>query len=159
MDMTIVWIVGAGWACVVLWTIRTAIGDLRFGKAQIRAYQQWERTGKVVPGWSKQWRWSHPKDTDAPTGLTKVVNQFFVTITQIINVTNVHVKALVLPGIGGPRGSGGAGGVGDVASGAGESLGKVIPGTIVSGALPDGGSRAGSFLGGALGALRGRDAA
>ena len=56
MDMTIVWIVGAAWTCVVLWTIRTAIGDLRFGKAQIRAYQQWERTCKFVPGWAKHWR-------------------------------------------------------------------------------------------------------
>jgi hypothetical protein len=156
MDMTIVWIVGAAWAVVVLWTIRTAIGDLRFGKAQIRAYQQWERTGKVVPGWSKHWRWSHPKDIDIPTGITKVVNQFFVTITQVINVTNVHVKALVLPGIGGPRGAGGAG---DVVSGAGEAVGKVIPGSVVSGALSDGASRTGSVLGGALAALRGKDAA
>jgi hypothetical protein len=154
--MTIVWIVGATWACVVAWTIATAIGDLRFGKAQIRAYQQWERTGKVVPGWSTQWRWSHPKDTDIPTGLTKVVNQFFVTITQVINVTNVHVKALVLPGIGGPRGSAGGG---DVTSGVGEAVGRVIPGSVVSGALPDGASRASSFLGGALAALRGKDAA
>lgn len=157
MTMTHVWIIGGIWVGVVLWTIRTAIGDLRFGKAQIRAYQRWDRTGKVVPGWSKHWRWSHPKDVDVPTGITKVVNQFFVTVNQIINVTQINVRALILPGSAGPGGSGGV--TGDATSGAGESLGKVIPGSVVPDALPDGASRAGSFLGSALAALRGRDAA
>jgi hypothetical protein len=155
---TLIWTVSTAWVGVIAWTIRTAIGDLRFGKAQIRAYQQWDRTGKVVPGWSRQWRWSHPKDVQAPTGITKVINQFFVTVNQVINVTQVNIRALILPGE--PGGAGGAGGVaGDSTSGAGEALGKVIPGTLVPDALPQAGQRAGSVLGNALGAIRGRDAA
>jgi hypothetical protein len=136
MTMTVVWIGTGAWLVVVLWTVATAIGDLRFSRAQHRAFFEWERTGQVVAGWSRHWRWSHPKDVESPALSTTVINNFFTTIVNVVNVTHVNVRALVLPGRPG-RGGGSGAAAGGVSSGAADiGVPRVISGQVVR-ALPD----------------------
>lgn len=127
--------------------IRMAIGEARFVRAQHRAYFEWDRTGKVVPGWSERWRWSHPKDEDVPT-TTGVVINVVTTIVNVVHVTNVHVRGL----FSGPGAAIGQQGSGATSRGHGT---RVTPGQVVP-SLPESAGRAAHTVGSLVGTRRGR---
>jgi hypothetical protein len=119
---------------VVAFAVRSVVAESRFVRAQHRAYRHWDRTGRVVPGWSHHWKWSHPKDVEVSPGVTTSVNQFFTTIVQVVNVTHVHVRALVLPGLI-TRGTGDGAGGPSAAPIHGRIVGE-LPASLTSAALP-----------------------
>lgn len=110
-----------------------AVGEARYVAAQHAARTTWERTGRAVAGWSEHFAWSHDKTTDAEVIGRGVVN-VFTTITNVVNVTHVHIRSLPLA-----AGLGGGGGTQAPTA-------RVIPGRTVPAALPAG-SRATDALG------------